>query len=199
MRRWLDGVASDSSRVLWRSTRATGNPQRFGLGPQLGIRPVFDQPTRRSLEFNATLAFSSGFRNGVIALYCLVPGVQDSRCNIIGDTVSGLGNCVAAAAKSALAKADGRMGRVGWAAAGGSGAGTVQAWAGLGRAGRGPRRGRRRGPGAQWRGGAARGFPTVTPIRWPQTDRGRILLQVKIGTVTIIDISQPFKLTGSKT
>ncbi len=151
---WLDGVASDSSRVLWRST--TGNPQRFGPQAQLGIRPVFDQPTRRSLEFNET--FSSGFRNGVIALYCLVPGVQDSRCTIIGDTVSGLGNCVAAAAaKSALAKADGRMGRVGWAAAGGSGAqaGTVQAWAGLGRAGRGPRRGRRRGPGAQWRGGPA--------------------------------------------
>ncbi len=38
---WLDGVASDSNRILWRST----NPQRFGLGPQLRIRPgpVLDQ------------------------------------------------------------------------------------------------------------------------------------------------------------
>jgi hypothetical protein len=34
---WLDGVASDSNRILWRST----NLQRFG--PQLGIRPVLDQ------------------------------------------------------------------------------------------------------------------------------------------------------------
>jgi hypothetical protein len=34
---WLDSIASDSNRILWRST----NPQRFG--PQLGIRPVLDQ------------------------------------------------------------------------------------------------------------------------------------------------------------
>ena len=34
---WLDGVASDSNRILWRTT----NPQRFR--PHFGIRPVLDR------------------------------------------------------------------------------------------------------------------------------------------------------------
>ena len=34
---WLDGVASNSNRILWQTT----NPQLFG--PHCGIRPVLDQ------------------------------------------------------------------------------------------------------------------------------------------------------------